>query len=412
MKIGKFSSENNVSVDAIRHYMNLGLITPQKLGGHYDFDERCKRDLDEVLSLKEIGFALNEIKSIFLFKRLGKLTPYQENECFKEFFVSKLMKVNKQLEELPKIKLKLEDKIKDLSSKEYVDDFKMGIDINALSLLKCLKCSNDLILHEGNISNNQILQGKLRCKCGEEYLIDDGILLVNSESNYINDSGYDHIIEHMDSHISEYINETDPNYLNNIYKGLEWGYKKLKFEEFTDKVILDLGSGVGFLLRYIYNDLPDDMIYVAVDHDVRCHKFLKKVLEKANCRRKVIFICCDFLDIPLKDKSVDVLIDNSGSSNYGFEHEEFLLKLVDNYVKDDAFLFGSYILFKKFSVNSFIEDRFKKNFIFNNIKEEIKKLKYEVIDERTSDILDKGGKYENYFKPDERVYSYIFHGKR
>lgn len=413
MKIGQFSTENDISIDTTRHYMNLGLITPEKLGGHYDFDERCKKDLEEVFSLKEMGFTLNEIKSIFLFKRLGKLTPYQENECFKEFFVNKLNKVNKQLEELPRIKLKLEDKINELSLKKYNDNLEIGIDISALSLFKCLKCSNDLILYEGNISNNQIIKGKLKCKCGEEYVIDDGILFVNNKSNYIDDeANYDHKNEYVYDYLAEYINETDPNYLNNIYKGLEWTYKKLNFKEFRNKVILDLGSGVGFLLRYIYNDLPDDVLYVAVDHDIRGHRFLKKILEKADCRKKVIFICSDFIDIPLKDKSVDILLDYSGSSNYGFEHEEFLLELIDNYIKDDAFLLGAYILFKKFSINSFIDDKFKKNFTLNKIKEEIKKLKYRVIDERTSDILDKGGKFESYFKEDERVYSYIFYGKR
>jgi DNA-binding transcriptional MerR regulator/SAM-dependent methyltransferase len=411
MKIGRFSNENDISIDTIRHYMHLGLITPEKSGGHYDFDERCKEDLEEILSLKGMGFTLNEIKSIFLFKKLGKLTPYQANECFKEFFVNKLSKVNKQLEELPKIKLKLEGKLNEISSEKYDDNTKIGIDISALSLFRCLKCGNDLILHEGSISNNQIINGKLKCRCGEEYGIEDGILLLDSRAKNINNNSmYCDVTEY--DYIAEYINKTDPNYLNNIYKGLEWTYKKLDFNELKNKVILDLGSGVGFLLRYIYNDLPDDSLYIAVDHDIKAHKFLKNILEKADRRKKVIFICSDFLDIPLENKLVDILIDNSGSSNYGFEHEDFLLKLIDGYVKDSSLLIGAYIVFKKFSLNSFIGDKCKKNFTLSNIKEGIKKLNYKVVDERTSDVVDKGGKYESYFREDERVYSYMVYGKR
>lgn len=413
MKIGQFSSENNISIDTVRHYMNLGLINPEKLGGHYDFDERCKKDLEEVLSLKEIGFTLNEIKSIFLFKRLGKLTPYQEVECFKEFFINKHKEVAKQLEELPRIKSKLEDKIRKLSANECRDEFKIGIDIGALNLFSCLKCNNDLILHEANILNNQIIKGKLRCKCGEEYLIDHGILIVNNKlDDEINNLDSDYIKDHMDSYISEYINETDPNYLNNVYKGLEWAYKKLNFNELRNKVILDLGSGVGFLLRYVYNDLPEDSIYLAIDHEIWRHRFLKKILEKSDCKKKVIFICSDFLEIPLKDKSIDIVFDYSGSSNYAFEHDEFLLKLIDNYIKEDAILLGAYILFKKFSINSFIDEKYRKNFIINTIKEGIKKLNYKCISESISDAVDKGGKYESYFKKDEKVYSYICYGKR
>ena len=34
MKIGKFGEVNNLSIDTIRHYMDLSLIIPEK-GGHY-----------------------------------------------------------------------------------------------------------------------------------------------------------------------------------------------------------------------------------------------------------------------------------------------------------------------------------------------------------------------------------------
>jgi len=90
MKISKFASENNISVDTIRHYMDLNLIIPQKQGGHYDFDERCIKDLDDILVFKSMGFTLNDIQSIFTFKRYGKLTSYQQDEFYKNFFISKL----------------------------------------------------------------------------------------------------------------------------------------------------------------------------------------------------------------------------------------------------------------------------------------------------------------------------------
>ncbi len=32
MKIGKFGELNNISIDTIRHYMDLGLIIPEKKG--------------------------------------------------------------------------------------------------------------------------------------------------------------------------------------------------------------------------------------------------------------------------------------------------------------------------------------------------------------------------------------------
>lgn len=239
----------------------------------------------------------------------------------------------------------------------------------------------------------------------EQYLIEDGILKIN---NIILDDD----IKFDSNFIHDYISATDRDYLDKVYREIEWLHKKADFKSFKDKVILELGSGMGFFLRAIYEDLSDDSIYIAVDHDINKHRFLKNILEMVGCKKNMVFICADFLQIPIKDNSVDILVDMSGTSNYSFEHQEFLLKLIDNLIKDNAKILGSYILFKNFISNSFIKDKYRSNFMLDNVKREISKLRYNIFKENISSTLEEGGKYENYFKEGEKVYSYLMLGKR
>ena len=405
MRIGKFAESYNLTIDTIRHYMDLGLIIPEKQGGQYYFDVRCQSDLEGILDLKDMGFTLNEIKTIFMFRRLANLTSYQENRYYKEFYEKKYESVGKEMDNLKEIRNKLKVKIQELNSDKNSKKNKMGINLRNLDLFKCLKCHSSLVLSQGNIVNNQIIDGRLKCDCGTFYEIEDGILIINNRLEK-HDLKFDY------NYVEEYISLTDIEYLDNVYKSLELIHKKIEFDNFENKKILELGMGMGFFLRHIYKDLPSNSVYIAIDNDLGRHKFLKDMLELINCSKNIIFICSDFTEIPIGDKSIDILIDYSGTSNYSFENEEFLLNVTDSYIKESAWLIGAYILFKNFGLNSKIDDKYRKNFVLRNVKTEIKNLNYKPIYEKLSESLDKGGKYEDYFVKGEEVYSYLYYGKR
>ncbi|EOO19666.1 methyltransferase domain-containing protein [Bacillus cereus] len=405
MKIGKFGEINNISIDTIRHYMDLGLIIPEKKGGHYFFDEYCQKDVELILEYKWLGFSLNEIKELFLYKNLAKSINYEKDTFYQSLFKLKYEKIEQEIQILEERRDKLKAELNDLSLTTEISNSILGVDLRVLNFLTCFKCSGNLILQDGIINSNQIIEGNLTCNCGEEYVITSGIITAgNLFKTYERTS--------LEDSISDYIHETDTAYLENMHREGEWAKKKLLQLDLNNKILLDIGSGLGFFLRNIYEELPEDCLFIAVDRDLNKLLFLKDVLERRNPKRNILFICTDFLNIPIQNQSVDIVIDQSGTSNYSFEHENFLLHELNSLLKPNCYLLSLFILFKNFSINSQIIIRFRENFTLSKVTKEIQNLHFQSIDERTSNYLERGGKYEDFFVQGEEIYTYSFFGKR
>ena len=404
MKIGEFAKKNNISIDTVRHYMDLGVIVAQKKGGQYDFSDSCQQSLNEVFNLKDMGFSLSEIKTIFIFRLLGKFTDYQQQEYFRSLFLGRQRSIARQINELKSMHGRLSEEIENLASSEVKKNFTMGVNVSAISRLKCRKCGGDLSLASGTVENSQIINGVLRCGCKTEYPIEDGILFSSPLSNTGN--------EFSEDYIADYIKSTDADYLDKIYKSIEYFNGIFDMSLLENKLVLELGSGMGFLLRNIYSALPESCVYVAVDYDINRHMFLKRMLERTKSPKNIILVCGEFTDTPLKDGSADAVFDFSGTSNYSFENTDFLLDTIDHFMRREAHLMGSYIVFKNFSPQSEIEEKYRKNFVLKNIKKGISDMGYKMIKENTSPYMTSGGPYENYFVEGEKVYGYQFFGKR
>ncbi|WP_369899459.1 MerR family transcriptional regulator [Bacillus manliponensis] len=171
MKIGEFGKRSGLSIDTIRHYMDLGLVVPEKKGGHYFFDERCQKDLELILQFKGMGFQLNEIKMIFLYERFSQLTDYEKSAYYQSLFMKKYEKIEQDIKNLVETKDTLKRKLDELYAKTEASSLVTGIDLKVLDLLKCLQCGEKPFLQDGIIHRNQITEGRLVCNCGEEYCI-------------------------------------------------------------------------------------------------------------------------------------------------------------------------------------------------------------------------------------------------
>ena len=88
-KIGEFSKLVNIPVKTLRYYDEINLFKPQEIdlfsGYRYYSDEQIN-DLEVILSLKEVGFSLEEIKKnknnysdALMQKKKSELMQEQEN---------------------------------------------------------------------------------------------------------------------------------------------------------------------------------------------------------------------------------------------------------------------------------------------------------------------------------------------
>ncbi len=415
MRIGQFAVQNNTSIDTIRHYMSLGLLVPEKHNTQYEFDENCTRDFREISQLKKIGFRLSEIQQLILFRRIGKLTDYDKRITYTSFFEKKKALIELEIDKLNEMKINLNKALIEMRSKLDQDQISksetIGIALNSLELFACPVCHGSFEITEGSIQHGILINATLTCQCEYQMHIHNGIVFTSDQivDEYENIKN-SNLNEYSENYIDEYINTTHIDYLKKLYAGLQWSSRHISSDDLNHAIALELGSGYGFFMRHMLDRFPESSTYIAVDHNPVKIMWLKKIIERSQPKCKVIFVCADFIKLPLKASSVDLLLDVSGSSNYSFEHPEFLLDKIDYLLKNNVRIHGYYILFENFVSQSKIPVSLRDGFNIQHIKSHLKDLQYKCIEDFVSEPVKKGGPLEDYFVDGERVRTYLYSG--
>lgn len=413
MKIREFSNKFNLSYDTIRYYMKLNLINPQKSGGHYEFNQEDQNDMEEILNLKEMEFSLDEIKEILNFKRIGRLSNYQRNSYYQNLYQSKLKRVNKRITELKKSRDSLKSHLRKLEEESSERQNDLSLNLKFLNLFACPVCGSNLSLSAEKIVNNRIHQGSLNCSCGEKLLIKDGILY--TDEIYNQQAQAEQFECDPFFQITDYINETDSEFIDQSYQSLEWLKNKINFSDLKNKIILEPGSGYGLLLRNIYDQLPEDAVYICVEHNSKLNRYLKSLLELSASGPEIIFLSAELPELPLKENLLDYLIDFSGISNFSFHNQSFLPELLHKYFKEHFILTAVFIIYHKFGEKNIVDRKYRDYFIYSNIRLKLKELGFEFLEEKKSEIkrIDSSvGKYEEFAQIGDQIYSYQLQARK
>jgi ubiquinone/menaquinone biosynthesis C-methylase UbiE/DNA-binding transcriptional MerR regulator len=379
-------------------------LVPTKEGKYFQFDERCEADLERIKEMKDMDFSLHEIKTILLLGRFSKLTLGQERQHYRSFFRNKMKELIKEQELLTEKIFKLEEKVKRIEEEFQTEPIQLGINIGFLPKLYCPKCQEPLNLDAADIQANMILNGQLSCECGYTYEVKDGIL-THPESLRKTE-------ETDETDFIKYVDETNDNFLDNIYAAMSWCHKSIELKDTPNQTVLELGVGNGILLSHIYNDLPDKTTYVAVDYDFYKLRYVKRVLERSGIKKNILFLCCDYKHLPLREKTIDYVIDFFGMSSYSFKNKSFLHDVVNRYYKDNVTLIATFMLFDQFKQTSEITPDQYYLFKKDGILKALKGLNYKKRDDYLFGYSEEGEKDGVVFEVTNRIYIYGYLGNK
>lgn len=404
MRIGEFASMQATSIDTIRHYMDLGLVVPEKQGTYYYFDERCARDYNRVIEMKDMGFSLMEIRNIMLISRFSKMASGMEIEHYQDFFEDKKAELIRQRDELTEKIDQLTEKIEALNLEKVEKLHSIGVRLDLLGVLSCPICGKDLSLAEAQIANNAIQTGRLTCACDYELVVEDGIL--------IDKSSMKKTTEYDEAYFIRYVKQNSVEYLDNIYRAMEWGYRHIDESLVENKQVLELGVGNGIFLSHIIKALPHTTRYIAVDYDLNRLQYLKKMLERITFDAQVLFICADFRKIPLKKESVGFVIDFYGSTSFHMNTPDFLHALVSPLYAKRCGIMGIFMCFDKFKKTSKIHEASRRLFKRETIKQALNDMGFKSKLDTFISHQAEADNSDDLFELTNRIDNYGFYGYR
>lgn len=116
MKIGEFLKECETTKDTVRHYEELGLLTPSKKGNLKDYSEKEALTYHVIQEMKQLGLSLKEISAIVELKsRDGCASPALIKGAQNQLMVQ-LEKVKEEETRLAERRMQLNSLIQELSN--------------------------------------------------------------------------------------------------------------------------------------------------------------------------------------------------------------------------------------------------------------------------------------------------------
>lgn len=337
MKIGQFAKDFNVSIDTVRHYIEKGLLIPEKINTQYQMNTICLEDMALINELKLYRFSLKEIHKILSLKRLTNNGNNEDMSYFRNLLVEKKKQLIGEKDQILRAIHSLDAKINTETNENIEqDNKKKGVPLLFVPVLSCPYCQSGLSLQNASILGNQIFEGNLYCSCGYQTEIKDGILFTNN----LQSSPFKYSIYEID------VEKWNPSFVSLLEKSKLWMYNELTQQQLENKMVLETNIEILMMLPKYLSSLPKNTSYIFTCYSLETIKTLKQSIEKLHPDLSVLYIVNSDLHLPLAHHSIDFFIDSLSFTQYSLIYKESPIQILTRYLKNNSYIIGNAVFYE------------------------------------------------------------------
>lgn len=338
MKIGEAAKKYGLSTDTLRYYIKAGLLIPKDTGRYSrtEFKARDIEDLELILHMKEQRFSLEEVLTALSLKRTSNMIEPETIRAYIELYEKKRHELTKQVDELTCAKESVERDIVRLSNSELKPVVSTGVPLRALALLRCPDCGGKLRLENADLNERYAYRGTLRCRCGKELQIVNGIL----------ETGNIYTGEHDSPDLKrELYVFAGGKFVSYLEKCLDKLCQFMERWKSASPVIMETHiNGLFFAYNHL-ESVPEDSLYIVTDKYPELLREYKRYLESMGVQRDFLFIADDSMRFPLREKCVNLLVSCMSDNEYCLYNTGSYIGDMKRFLADGAEIIGTLLLF-------------------------------------------------------------------
>ena len=338
MKIGEVAKKYGLSKDTLRYYMKAGLLIPEDAGRYSrtEFKPRDIEDLELILHMKEQQFRLEEVLTALSLKRTSNMIEPETIRAYIELYENKRHELLAQITDLNCAKESVERDIVHLSHNELQPIVSTGVPLRALSLLQCPDCGGKLRLENADLDERYVYRGTLRCKCGKELQIVNGIL----ETGNLYTGEYDSPDLKRELYVS-----AGGKFVSYLEKSVDKLCRYMERRKTSSLVIMETHINALFFAYNHLEAVPENCLYIVTDKYPILLQEYKRLLESMGVQRDFLFIADNSMRFPLREKCVNLLVSCMSDNEYCLYNHGSYIGEIKQFLADDAEVLGTILLF-------------------------------------------------------------------